>query len=96
MAVGKASAHLCLTIIIKELKINVEQGRVINNIKYYQTINIFFTIVFLLKKRIVHFTRVFFTELGVSTLLPQSSFTNEFFTLDNGTIWWKIIAFWTS
>ena len=37
MAVGKVATHLCLTLIIKELKISVEQDRVVttlNMIKY--------------------------------------------------------------
>ena len=29
VAVGKVVAHLCLTLIVKELKINVGQGRVV-------------------------------------------------------------------
>ena len=29
MAIGKVAAHLCLMLIIKELKINVEQDRVL-------------------------------------------------------------------
>ena len=28
VAVGKVATHLCLTLIIKEIKISVEQGRV--------------------------------------------------------------------
>ena len=37
VVVGKAAAHLCLTPIVKELKISVEHGRVVttlNIIKY--------------------------------------------------------------
>jgi hypothetical protein len=37
MATGKVAGHLCLTLIIKELKISVEQDRVIktlNTIKH--------------------------------------------------------------
>ena len=37
VAVGKVAVHLCLTLIIKELKISVEHGRVVttlNLIKY--------------------------------------------------------------
>ena len=36
MAVGKVAAHICPTSIIKELKISVEQGRVVTslNTKY--------------------------------------------------------------
>jgi hypothetical protein len=37
MAIGKIAAHLCLTLIAKELRISVEQGRVekiLNIIKY--------------------------------------------------------------
>ena len=29
MSIGKVSTHLCLTLIVKELKIYVEQGRVV-------------------------------------------------------------------
>ena len=29
VSIGKVAAHLCLTLIVKELKINVEQGRVV-------------------------------------------------------------------
>ena len=32
VAVGKVAAHLCLALIIKELKINVEQGRVVTTL----------------------------------------------------------------
>ena len=32
VAVGKVAAHLCLTLIIKELKISVEQGRVVTTL----------------------------------------------------------------
>ena len=32
MAVGKVGAHLCLTLIIKEMKINVEHGRVVTSL----------------------------------------------------------------
>ena len=32
VAVGKVAAHLCLTLIIKELKISVEQDRVITTL----------------------------------------------------------------
>ena len=37
-AIGKVVAHLCLTLIVKELKNSVEQGRVVptlNIIKHY-------------------------------------------------------------
>jgi hypothetical protein len=37
VAVGKVTTHLCLTLIVKELKISVEQGRVVttlNRIKH--------------------------------------------------------------
>ena len=30
MVVGKVAAHLCLTLVIKELKISVEQDRVVS------------------------------------------------------------------
>ena len=39
LAVGKVATHLCLTQIIKELKISVEQGRVVT------TLNILFSVV---------------------------------------------------
>ena len=32
MAVGKVVAHLCLTLIVKELEISVEQGRVVTTL----------------------------------------------------------------
>jgi hypothetical protein len=32
MAVGKVAAHLCSTLIIKELKINVEKDRVVTTL----------------------------------------------------------------
>ena len=64
MAVGKASAHLCLTIIIKELKINVEQGRVINNIIYYQTINIYFYYSFFVEKTYCPLYKSVFYRVG--------------------------------
>ena len=38
MVVGKVAVHLCLTLIIKELKFSVEQSRVVailNNTKYH-------------------------------------------------------------
>ena len=38
MAVGKEAVHLCLTLIVKELKISIGQGRVVaSNTKYNQT-----------------------------------------------------------
>ena len=39
MAEGKVAAHLCLTLIIKELKMSVEHDRVIT------TLNIIFSVV---------------------------------------------------
>ena len=39
-SIGKVATHLCLTLIIKELKISVEQGRV-----YNQTLSILFDVV---------------------------------------------------
>ena len=33
VAIGKVVVHLCLTLIIKELKINVEQDRVVITLK---------------------------------------------------------------
>jgi hypothetical protein len=32
VAVGKVMAHLCLALIVKELKINVEHGRVVTTL----------------------------------------------------------------
>ena len=32
VVVGKVATHLCLTLIIKELKISVEQGRVVTTL----------------------------------------------------------------
>ena len=48
LAVGKVAAHLCLTLIIMELKISVEQGRVVT------TLNILFSVVM---ARAGHWTR---------------------------------------
>ena len=38
------AAHLCLTLIIKELKFSVEQDRCGNNTKYNQTLNNIFSV----------------------------------------------------
>jgi hypothetical protein len=40
VAVGKVAAHLCLTLIVKELKVSVEQGRVVT------TLNMIFSVRF--------------------------------------------------
>jgi hypothetical protein len=32
VAVGKVAAHLCLTLIVKELKIGVEQGKMVTTV----------------------------------------------------------------
>ena len=32
VAIGKVAAHLCLALIVKELKIRVEQGRVVTTL----------------------------------------------------------------
>jgi hypothetical protein len=32
VAVGKVAAHLCMTLIVKKLKISVEQGRVVTTL----------------------------------------------------------------
>ena len=45
MAVRKVTTHLCLTLIVKELKIGFEQDRGGNNIKYNQTLKIIFSVV---------------------------------------------------
>jgi len=42
VTVGKVAVHLCLTLIVKELKISAEQGRVVTTLKYNQTLNVFF------------------------------------------------------
>jgi hypothetical protein len=48
VAVGKVAAHLCLTLIVKELKISVEHGRVVyNNTKHNQTLNTILCVVWL-------------------------------------------------
>jgi hypothetical protein len=49
VAVGKVVAHLCLTIMIKELKINGEHDRGGNNTNYNQTLNILFSVVFFIR-----------------------------------------------
>ena len=38
MVVGKVVAHLCLTLIIIELKFSVEHDRVVTNTKYNQAV----------------------------------------------------------
>ena len=43
VAVGKVAAYLCLTLIVKELKISVEQCGVVTT--YNQTLNILFKVV---------------------------------------------------
>ena len=43
-AAGKIVTYLCLTLIVKGLKISVEQGG--NNTKYNQTLNILFNVLF--------------------------------------------------
>jgi hypothetical protein len=48
VAVGKVAAHLCLTLIIKELKISVEQDKVVT------TLNIIFSVV------VIHYFRYFY------------------------------------
>jgi hypothetical protein len=51
VAVGKAAAHLCLTLIIKGLKISVEQDRVVTtNTKYDQTLDIIFSVLTIVEK----------------------------------------------
>ena len=32
VAIGKVTVHLCLTLIVKELKINVKQGKVVKTL----------------------------------------------------------------
>ena len=38
VGIGKLAVHLCLTLIIKEMKISVEQDRVVKNTKLNQTL----------------------------------------------------------
>ena len=46
MVVGKVAEHLCLTLIIKELKFSVEHSRVVDLItKFNETLNITFCVV---------------------------------------------------
>jgi len=45
VAIGKVAPHFSLTLIVKELKISVEQGRVVTTLKYNQTLNILFSVV---------------------------------------------------
>ena len=47
MAVWKVATHFCLTLIIKELKISVEQGRVVTTLNIINTLNILFGVVVL-------------------------------------------------
>ena len=42
MVVGKVAAHICLIMIVKELKINVEHGRVVT------TLNIVFNVIIII------------------------------------------------
>jgi hypothetical protein len=44
VAIGKVAAHLCLTLIIKELKINVEWDRVVTTLNRIK-LNIIFSVV---------------------------------------------------
>jgi hypothetical protein len=43
--VGKVVAHLYVTLIVKELKISVQHGRVVTTIKSNQALNIIFSVV---------------------------------------------------
>ena len=43
MAVGKVAAHLCLTLIVKQLNISVEQGRVVTTLNIIK-LNIIFSV----------------------------------------------------
>ena len=45
MAVWKVAAHLCLTLIIKELKISVEHDRVVTTLNISNTLNMIFSVV---------------------------------------------------
>jgi hypothetical protein len=47
MVVGKVVAHLCLTLIIKELKFSVDHDKGGNNTKSNQTLNIKYSVVHL-------------------------------------------------
>ena len=45
VAIGKVVAHLCLTLIVKEFKIIVEQDRVVTTQNISEKINIIFSVV---------------------------------------------------
>ena len=45
MVVGKVVAHLCLTLIIKELKVSVEHDRAVKKTKCNQALNSIFSVV---------------------------------------------------
>ena len=48
-------AHLCLTPIVRELKISVMQGRVVTTLNIKQTPNILFSVVTYLRSLFFHF-----------------------------------------
>ena len=57
MAVGEVAAHLCLTLIIKELKISVEQDRVVTTLNIiFSVVVVRFWICFACRARLVEFT----------------------------------------
>ena len=62
MAIGKVAAHLCLTLIIKELRINVEHDRVVT------TLNIIFSIVGTYEPPSPPYSLCVWTGLSLSTL----------------------------
>jgi hypothetical protein len=45
LALGKVAAHLCLTLITKELKISVELDRVVTTLNIIKQLNIIFSVV---------------------------------------------------
>ena len=45
MAVGKVVAHLCLTLIIKELKVSVDYDRVVTTLNIINILNTIFSVV---------------------------------------------------
>jgi len=45
VAIGKVVVHLCLTLIIKELKISVELDRVVTTLNLFKQLNNIFSVV---------------------------------------------------
>ena len=46
VAVGTVAAHLCLTLIVKELKTSVELARVVPRLNIIKTLHMLFSVVF--------------------------------------------------